>query len=393
MHERLVKVAFVATVFRHFEAFHLPFIEWLISIGCEVHAYAKSDHGMAGVSQAGVICHHIPFERSPFSLQNLRAGSQLVHSFREEQFHIVHAHTPMGSVVGRIAAHLAHVPVVLYTAHGFHFYGGAPISNWMMYYPVERFLSRFTDHLITINPEDYERVQQFKVRSKRWYVPGVGVNAQEYTPHALNSGTDAIRTELGIRMDDFVILCVAEFTRNKNHVQLIQSMVELVEEYDTVHCLMVGDGSCAEELRQLVLKRGLSEHVQFLGFRRDVPSLLHASDAVALMSKREGLPKALLEAMCAGKPVVATNTRGIRDLIKHEQNGLLVPVNDVRSTTHAFLRLIQDVDLRHQLGVASHRMSFPYHIDNVMICMQEIYTFALTGQTAFPPITSQITAR
>lgn len=132
------KIAFVATVYRHLEAFHLPFIDMLQQKGYEVHAYAFPDHGKQGVLRAKVICHDIPFQRSPFRKENIKAFKMLFYSFKNERFDMIHVHTPVVGILGRWVAKMAGVPCVMYTAHGFHFFSGAPILNWLLYYPAER---------------------------------------------------------------------------------------------------------------------------------------------------------------------------------------------------------------------------------------------------------------
>ena len=160
------KVAYIATVYRHLEAFHLPFMKLLQNKGFVVHAYAAPDYSKEGVKKQGVICHDIPFQRSPFHPENVRAFKMLYNSFKNERFCFIHVHTPVASVLGRIAAKMAGVPCVMYTVHGFHFFSGAPIQNWLLFYPVERWMARWTDYLITINNEDYRRAKHFPVRKE-----------------------------------------------------------------------------------------------------------------------------------------------------------------------------------------------------------------------------------
>lgn len=156
------KIAFVATVYRHLEAFHLPFMNLFLKKGCEVHAYASPDHGKNGVLKAGIICHDVSFQRTPFHINNVKALFKLYQSFKKEYFDIIHVHTPVAGILGRWAAKIVGIPCVMYTAHGFHFFSGAPILNWLLYYPAERWTAKWTDYLITINDEDYQRAKIFR---------------------------------------------------------------------------------------------------------------------------------------------------------------------------------------------------------------------------------------
>lgn len=375
------KAAFVATGYRFFEAFTVPQMRLLQERGIEVHAYARPDHGYAGVAAQGVICHDISFQRSPFKRENLQALRELTDSFRQEMFQLVHVHTPVGSILGRLAAKRAKVPAVLYTAHGFHFFKGAPMLNWLLYYPAEWWMARCTDRLITINQEDARRADSLPVRGKIDSVPGVGIETQEFQLpepvwHRLMK-----REQLGVPQYEFVILCVAELNDNKNQTQLLDAVHRMALDGRQVTLLLVGIGEAEERLRAEVAARGLEGYVRFLGFRRDIAELLAASDAAALVSKREGLPCCLMEAMAAGKPVVATDVRGNRDLICHGESGLLVPVGDGEATARALIQLDDSPLLRERLGKQAQRQARRYDLGFVLRQMQHIYGEALGDDT------------
>ncbi|HWI54747.1 MAG TPA: glycosyltransferase family 4 protein, partial [Desulfobacteria bacterium] len=352
MKENKKKVAFVANVYRHLEAFHLPFIELLQEKGFEIHAFAKLDNGRAGVLAANVICHDISFPRNPFCSDTILAYKQLLNDFKTENFQMVHVHTPIAGILARLAAKKSQVPIVVYTAHGFHFFKGAPLSNWV-YYPIERLVSRWTDYLITINREDFSVAQSFPVKNKVLYVPGVGVNTQEFDFGNEDLLRRRKREELGLDENDVVILCVAEINRNKNQIQLIEALEKLRSKTPSVKCLIAGDGDKTEWLKARVQKLDLNNTVKILGFRRDINELLIASDIFVLPSLREGLPKALMEAMAAKKPVVASSVRGNRDLVCDGENGYLVPLGDINTTANRLLKLINNPADRQKMGLKS----------------------------------------
>ncbi|KAB2445577.1 glycosyltransferase family 4 protein [Bacillus luti] len=365
------KVAFVATVYRHIEAFHIPFIKMLQQEGYEVHVYAHVDNSKSNVASNGVICHDISIERSPYNLNNIKAYYQLLKSFREEKFVMAHMHTPMGGVLGRLAAKKAKVGHAVYTAHGFHFFKGAPLVNWLVYYPMEKFLARYTDFLVTINKEDFKRAQSFKVRKKVEYVPGVGVEASNFNLQACIR--ERKRAELGINQDDFVILCVAELNENKNQVQLINAVKELSNKYKNIKCLLVGIGEKQEDYKEMVVSLKLHNHILFLGFREDIPELMSAADTVTLLSKREGLPKALLEALAASKPLVVTDVRGNRDLVQDGFNGYVVNVSDIEGTVMAFENLITNSQTKKIFESRSREMSKEYELEMIKRYMGSLY--------------------
>jgi glycosyltransferase involved in cell wall biosynthesis len=369
------KIALLATVYRHLEAFHIPYINLLQDKGFEIHAYASPDHGKEGIQKQNVICHDISFSRNPYSIGNIKAYFQLINSFKQEQFHLLHTHTPVASLIGRIAAKKAQIPNVFYTAHGFHFFKGAPIKDWILYYTLEKLTARFIDFLITINKEDFTIAKKFPVRKRVFFVPGVGVSTDYFDPK-----TEALirikkRKELGLNQDDTVILSVAELNTNKNQIQLIKAVKEL--NIQTVKCLLVGQGEDMNYLKNIITNLGLDNNIKLLGFRNDIRELLAASDIFALMSKREGLPKAILEALSAGKPIIATNVRGNRDLVMNGLNGYLVPVSDIDRTVEAFNILIYNSDDRLIMGNNSKGLSANYDLKKIVCDMEKIYGEAL----------------
>lgn len=370
------KIAFIATVYRHLEAFHLPFINLFQNKGYEVHAYAAFDFGKSKLEKNGVICHDVCFSRNPFSPRNSTALYKLYSSLKKEQYLLIHVHTPVASVIGRIAAKLAGIKHVIYTAHGFHFYSGAPLINWAIYYPIERFLAKWTDYLITINQEDYDRAKRFKVREKVLLVPGVGVNTDEFASFN-NLQLSETRKNLNLTEKDFVILYVAELVPNKNHKQIIDAIEILSSQLPTLKVLIAGSGILENDLKEMVKKKGLERFFIFLGFRRDIPQLMNICDLVVLLSKREGLPKCLMEALAAGKPILATDIRGNRDLVKHEYNGFLVPLGDYKTTANYILKLLNNSELGRTMGKRGKELSKKYQIESVSKYMEQVYIICL----------------
>ena len=373
------KVAFVASIFGHFRAFHRPFMQWFLDQGWEVYAYAKPDGSESILQAMGVNCQAIAIERSPLSRRNLRAYRQLREGFRNQQFELVHVHTPVASVIGRLAAAAEKVPAVLYTAHGFHFFRGAPLQNWLLYYPLESWLARKTDFLLTINQEDYERARKFPVREQVFQVSGVGVEVPPLVPEEVMRVREKLRQELDLDPAAFVFLCIAEFNANKNHKQILDALEELQQSggIEGLQCLFVCRGPDEAKLRVQIGERKLQHTVHVLGYRTDVPDLLLASDAVILTSKREGLPRALLEAMAAGKPILATNTRGSRDLVASGENGWLIPIAGVADTVRAMEHFLQHPVQVQQMGQQSRRMVEAYKLPEVLTRMAEIYHIAM----------------
>ncbi|WP_223068715.1 glycosyltransferase family 4 protein [Paenibacillus caui] len=366
------KAAYVATVYAHLAAFHLPFMEDLQKAGYEVHAYACPDHRRQEVAGSGFECRDVSFSRNPLSFGNVRAFHSMRSWLKRESYEIVHVHTPNASVITRLAALAAGQRNVFYTAHGFHFYKGAPFLNWLLYYPLERLAARFTDVLITINGEDCRRASRFGVRGRVALVPGVGVEAEAYQT-AEDGRVKRLKAELGITGSPLIVLCMAELNRNKNQEQLLRAVHDLTSCGIPVICLLAGTGNMEQHYKRLARELNIGHAVRFLGHRSDGPLLMAAADAVALVSKREGLPKVLLEALSAGKPVVATDIRGCRDLVADRDNGFLIPVGNIPATANALCELYLHKELRSQMGARSREKSGQYRLNTVRALLRDLY--------------------
>lgn len=366
------RVLFAASVYFHFAAFHKPFMRLLQDMGYEVHAAANPEHGgKQEIEKMGVICWDIPFSRSPYQLSNLKAIKLLMNLFDQYYFDLIHVHTPVASFLVRYTAKKCKQGVVLYTAHGFHFYKGAPIQNWLIYYTAEKLARRWTDGLIVMNKEDYRNGQRlgFKENESLFFAHGVGVSLDQYSVN----GDVNVREQLGIKKNDVVVTYIAELNHNKNHLFLLRNWKKILQYHSNVHCLIVGKGEKEKELKKYVEQNHL-ENIHFLGFRNDIPIILSNSDIVTLLSFREGLPRCVMEAMASRKPLVVTNIRGSRDLVKHGVNGFVVDLEDDQSLIESFVKLINDKKLREQMGQASLNEVQPYSLTNVLHEMQRIYS-------------------
>lgn len=370
------KVLFVATVFSHLASFHIPFMQMLKEKGYEVHAAASPHCGRQGeVVAAGAICWDVPFSRSPFSPLTFKAWRELWALLREHRYDLIHVHTPIAAFMGRYLAKATQQGPVIYTAHGFHFHRGAPLVSWLLYYTAERLAARWTDGLVVINDEDYSLAQKlgYKPNKNLFFVPGVGIDLQAFALTPV--GRDGIRAELGLTEDAFVVTCVAELSANKNHTFLLDAWANFVQ-HNAGHLLLVGTGDMERRLRNRVELERISR-VHFLGYRNDVGRIYAESDVAVLVSKREGLPRSVMESMAAGKPVIATNVRGNSDLVVHEQTGLLIELGDIVGLAQALEQLAISRDRRVTMGAAGKERVQQYALENVLREMQGIYNLYL----------------
>lgn len=368
------KILIVSTVSRQFYLFEQGNIEVLKSMGYEVHGAANFEDANERLDSIDIIRHHIDIQRSPFSLTNIKALYQLRRLMKSYRFDAVHCHTPMGGVLARLVSRSLHVSPVIYTAHGFHFYTGAPLVNWCLYYPVEWWLSRYTDAVITINREDYERAKR-SLKSQVFFVPGIGVDTSQF-----DHGTEKRkrkRRELGIDDDTVVLLSVGELSAGKNHSVALRAISQL-KGHNIIY-LICGRGKGEERLRSLCRDLGLCDTVRFLGFRNDIPEICLASDIFVFPSYREGLPVSVMEAMCAGLPIVCSAVRGNVDLVKDGIGGFLHDPDDVDGFAKSIERLIVDSDLRNEMGRTNRTVVQQYDKLVVKDFMTRIYARLLEG--------------
>lgn len=365
------KVLFVASVYRHLTAFHIPYIQYFQSNGYKVYAGAGEDIKVRKELEAlNVHCIDIAFSRSPVSKDNIVAYKQLKKLFREMTFELVHVHTPVAALLTRRAFQVAKHGKVVYTAHGFHFYEGAPKQNWLIYYTAEKIAVKWTDHLITINKEDYANAQKLLPNDQISYVHGVGVDFDTVRLSEVEKAN--LRQQIGLSEEHVIIAFVAELNANKNHQFLLRNWSSLKKRFPQAALCIIGTGELDQQLKEFVISKKLND-IHFLGYRSDVSSLLQISDIVTLLSHREGLPKSIMEAMVEGLPCVVTNTRGLRDLISDGKNGNVVNHGDDDELVNAFGQLLKSKELREMMGGQAQKLVQPYLIENVLKEYVEIY--------------------
>ncbi|MBH5317308.1 glycosyltransferase family 4 protein [Paenibacillus sp. GSMTC-2017] len=372
------KVLFCATVDYHFKAFHLPVMEWFQKQGWEVHVVAQGDLVLPHVDHK----YNIPIQRSPFKVVNVKAYRQLKSIIDKEDYSIIHCHTPMGGALARMAARGARKrgTKVIYTAHGFHFYKGAPQMNWLFYYPIEKMLASVTDCLITINGEDFRRALASRFRAREiHHVHGVGVHTNMYSPITEERKRE-LRSSLGYSSDHFLMIYGAEFNTNKNHELLIHALAKLKEKVPEARLLLAGEGSTQESCRELTQQLGVSHMVNFLGFRNDMRKLIPMCDVAVASSLREGLPLNIMEAMASGLPIVATNNRGHIELVEEGQNGFLIDPSDVDAFASRLQLLYTFHESRLEMGRRSLERVKVYSLDSVKDELKGIYNTFMTEQ-------------
>ena len=321
--------------------------------------------------ELGCKIYNISCTRSPLNKNTVKAIGEIKKIVKEDEYDIVHCHTPIAAMCTRLACIKARKKgtKVFYTAHGFHFYKGAPLKNWLIYYPIEKICSYFTDVLITINKEDYSLACK-KMRAKRIeYVHGVGLDTQKIYNTVVDRQKK--REELGISDEAVMLLSVGELNQNKNHETVIKALAQVNDK--KVHYFVAGRGSKEEYLKSLAENLGLSENVHILGFRSDVVELYKAADICVFPSIREGLGKAALEGMAAGLPLIASNNRGTRDYAIDGENALICDCFSVEQFADAIKNLSNDKKLREKMGAKNIEKVKPFDFSTALSEMKKIY--------------------
>ncbi len=324
------KVLYVATVFSHVCQFHLPYLKQFKEQGYEVWVAGRDNLAEKNGLELKYVdkAINIPFRRSPFNFKNIKAYKQLKALINKENFDIIVCNTPVGGILTRLAGGKARKKgtKLVYIAHGFHFYKGAPKKNWILYYPIEKFFAKRCDYIVTITKEDYELAsKKFKTKVVRMH--GVGVDGDRHYPISTEQKL-SLRKELGVSDKDFICLCTGELNKNKNQKFLIDLVPKLKEQIPNFKLWIAGNGASKEELEAQIEKLGVSDSVTLLGYQPKIENYVRASDVVLTASKREGLPFNVVEAMLTKRPVVASVNRGHRELIKDGETGFITNNSD-----------------------------------------------------------------
>ena len=342
------KVLYVTTVSRTINAFLIPHINMLLENGYEVHCACSIDKPIdEGIINKGIRIFEVQFSRNPLGLRNINAFMKLDELQRINDYDIVHVHTPIAAIYGRLLKLRYPNLKTIYTAHGYHFLRGGSKLGWILYYPIEKLMSKITDVIININTEDYN-ITKNKLKPKKCYLlNGVGLDLGKYKK-LNNEEILEKKKELGLNDNDFIVLMIAELNKNKNHIQVINAIGSLKKSYSNIKLICIGDGNMMQSLKKEIISKDLQNNIFMLGYREDVNEFINISDIGILMSYREGLPRNIMEFMACGRKVIATNIRGCRDLVCNENVGILVKVGDFDTTAKAIEKyyLLKDKTFR-----------------------------------------------
>tara|TARA_R110001592_G_scaffold228395_4_gene484946 strand:+ start:3745 stop:4890 length:1146 start_codon:yes stop_codon:yes gene_type:complete len=346
--------------------YYIPCVEAALGLNYEVYVgLNKRKANSIKCSNYPVNFRYLGIYRNIYDIRSIyKAYKNLALFLKENKVDMLHCNSPIGGLLGRLSAKIYRVNKVIYTAHGFHFYKGAPLINRVLFYWIEKFLAYYTDVIITINNEDYLAALKL---NKKWIVRkvhGVGIDKIDLTQLKLT------KENIGLTNDDIIIISVGDLNKNKNNILIIEAMAHMKIK---VHYCICGEGSEQKKLRELVKKYNLIEYVHFLGYREDINELLNISDIFVMPSIREGLSRSLMEAMSLGLPCVVSKIRGNTDLIKNNEGGFLYESKDFLGFANALDKLSINKSLRLKFGEFNKQEIKPYYLDNVKIEINNIY--------------------
>lgn len=376
------KALMTASVASMIGLFNMENIRILQVMGYEVDVAANFEFGnnasqewvnefQEKLEEMGVRMFHVPVPRSIGDFKNIFSSYRQMKNICEKgNYQLIHTQTPIGGVITRLAAKNMRKKgtTVIYAAHGFHFFKGASKKNWLLFYTVEKFVSKYTDILITINKEDYHAAQRFHAR-KVYYLPGIGIDLKKYQSEPVD--VKALRKSLGLKENDFVLLSVGELSKRKNQEVLIHALAKISD--DNVKYVIAGMGELEKAYHSLIKELHLQKRVILVGYREDIPELLHMSDVFVFPSLQEGLPASMMEAMAAGLPVVCGKIRGNTDLVTDRREGILVDPRDSQAFAEAIMDIKENPDKAVMYGENAKKKIQKFSMEVVNEKMKAIY--------------------
>jgi glycosyltransferase involved in cell wall biosynthesis len=354
--------------------FLLPLVDAMREAGWEVTAVCSDGPYVYDLRSAGYRIETLPIARSVISFSHFKSLWLLVRLLRRERFDVLHVHTPVAALLGRIAGKIVGVPLIIYTAHGFYFHDEMPVMKRHLFVGFEWLGGKLTDFIFTQSAEDAEAAQRLAiVTAARVLAIGNGVSVERFDP-ALQRPAET-RDALGIPRTAIVVGIIGRLVLEKGYGEFFQAAELLAVQNPSAYFLVLGerlqsDHAAGIDQALAHAQQVLGARLILTGMREDVPALLAAMDIFCLPSYREGMPRTIIEAMMMAKPVVATNIRGSREEVVPEQTGLLVPTHDAIALAHALERLIRDASLRAVMGQAGRKRALALYDEQRIVTLQ-----------------------
>ena len=372
------KILYIAISQGHLYVFHRPVFKSMKAEGWALDVAARSSEGFE--LDAVDKFFELDIARSPFRLKNVKTFWKLIRIMRSKRYDIIHCHTPVASALARVAAIIAKgSPTVIYTAHGFHFYPGAPLLNWALWFSLEFILTRLTSITVVMNAWDEGIARTRLLAGKVKRIPGMGVDVTRFKPPS-EADKKRARARISVTEDSVVVLYVAEFIPRKNHRFVIDSFAKLQRSYPELHLVLAGDGPLVNEVLELCRSKNIDDAVSYLGFVKNIENVAIAADIGVSASRHEGLPIGILEMMAIGLPVVVSEDRGHRELVIHGETGYIFPQGAANSFEKSLGKLLEDPEVRVEFGRAAVARANRFSTRNAVVEIMKIYRDAIKAR-------------
>ena len=364
-----MKILYVSTLISTIDSFLVSHIETIRENGHLVDIAGQFNLDISNkLKSISRKIFNVPLQRFPFSPKNIYAFKLLYRIIKQEKYDIVHLHTPVASVIGRLACFISKTKC-FYTAHGFHFYKGASLINWLFFFPIEFIMSFITDTIITINKEDYEFAKKYFHSNHIDYIPGVGIDLEKFTNTKIDKTTK--KKELNIPDNCKLILSVGELNSNKNHQVVLKALAKINNK--NIHYAICGAGILEKELKKLAKELDINDNFHLLGQRKDIPEILKCADIFVFPTLREGLGLAAIEALASGLPLIIADNRGSREFAIDKINSYVIEPNDVESIKNRIVDLLNNNEIRKKFILNSRKTIDRFSVKNVSKKIKEIY--------------------
>ena len=341
--------------------FLLPLVDEMEEQGYEVHVACHKEEIGKELDTKGYVIHHIPFSRNMNVFSHLKSLFLLISLIRKEKYSIIHTHTPVASLIGRLASKFARTPLTVYTAHGFYFHENMSKITYAIAYSIEKVWARlFSDYVFFQSVEDYQLAveKKFKKPNRLVHINN-GVSSERFTPESYDRNIIREQNDLN---DKIVFTFIGRLVIEKGVRELIEAFSEISKNRNDVILMVIGGGVTGDrdgiDIEYLINSQPpeAQEKIKLMGLRDDIPELLSASDVFVLPSYREGLPRSIIEAMAMGKPVIATNIRGCREQVFEGVNGYLYEAKSSSSLASAYEKMLSNDEVRVEMGRNSREL-------------------------------------
>lgn len=349
------KVLHMATIDYTIDKLLLDKLCYLRSYGYDIALASSRGRYTHKINNAGFSFQPIKIERTINPFKDILSIYKTYKYLRKEKFTIVHTHTAKAGFIGRVAAKLARVPVIIHTSHGLPFYEGQNKIKHALYLILERLACNLSDYVFSQNWEGIDKMKMYRFKPRYGIgYEGNGIDTVKLDKELRSFDRCKKLEELGLEDSSIIIGYYARLEPVKGHMLFLKALKQLLKKCDRIVCLIAGKGFLEYRIREYIKRNNMEKNVKLLGFREDIHEIISVTDIVVLASEKEGIPRILMEGMYLKKPVVATNVTGTRELVVHGKTGLLAEYGDAEALEACMKELVQDNHLRRAMGMAGH---------------------------------------